>query len=334
MMPDDRAHEVRAAEWESKFQGCIARARYYLSDPAGRGQAVLAMSEASNLAREVRHWADLAKCWARDFDDRVNAINCIRLAHDLAEGEADVGTLAYHIRDIDEQGEVTRQVLGYRMVPSDVFFAITQAGVWEALGEHEPAVDSMAEAERKAVTVRSSLRETGQFDEKALQYFDVSTSFRCWLFVGECWVNEFRDREQAVRCAVKAEDIATDLSSWVGLVQFWMKPMGEPEQGRRCMTEDEKRINRISAFDYALLAEGAAALGDPNLPVQYLDKAESLIDEISDWSAICYTWEELGYWDRADRAWAISDYLHEKIDMDDYMVNGGYGRYVPGEGPY
>ena len=54
------------------------------------------MAEAGNLDQEVRHWTDLAKCWARDFGNRDNALKCIELAQDLAEGEESVSTLAYH----------------------------------------------------------------------------------------------------------------------------------------------------------------------------------------------------------------------------------------------
>ena len=79
----------------------------------------------------------------------------------------------------------------------------------------------------------------------------------------------------------RAEELAAELSTisqWVEVAKVWMRVMGEPGEARRCVAEAEKLLEKQTAQEYIMLAEGVAVLGDPELPVQYLDKAESLID--------------------------------------------------------
>ena len=195
----------------------------------------------------------------------------------------------------------------------------------------------MTKAETEAENLSSSLRSFGGFKEEDLLYFDKAESQLAWLHIARCWWEDFEEREQAVRCIALAEELAAEMATvpnWVEVAKMWVRVMGEPKEAQRCVAEAERLLEEQTAQEYIMLAEGVAVLGDPELPLQYLDKAESLIDELSDWSAIAFTWEELGYFDRAERANNIWEYLAEKADMDVYRVNGGFGRYVPGEGPY
>ena len=325
------------AEREALVQDAIALAITHLqSQPSNSEAGLMAMTAAEKAADQVRHWVDLAKCWVKHFNDIDRSQECFNRAIDLTSG--DVATVDYRIREVDDEGKVVRHVIGYRMVPTGVYLNTAMATIVDGWGDSDGSAELMAEAESKAAIHKSTMRGSSfQFTDDALQYFDRAETQLCWLWIARCWATELGRRDEALRCAAKAEEIAIEMSgsvTWIHVAKFWMNDMGQPEEGLRCVTEAENTITDPKAFDYMMLAEGVAAMGDPELPVRYLDKAESSIDELSDWSAIKYIWEELGYFDRAERADKIWEYLHDKADMEDYMVNGGYGRYVPGEGPY
>lgn len=337
----------REARQEGRIQDGLARARAYLQKtpkdwqgdaPDDWNRAIREMAKVENAAKEARHWGDITKCWALDFRLVDDTVRCMDKTFDLAYQDARVATVDYRIKETDAAGNVVRHVIGHRMVPTPVYIETLYAIIFYAAGDVDALLESMQKASNIAASYKSAMRAYPQFDEATLQYFDQSESMHCWLYIAQIWVNEFEQREQGLRCAAKAESIAADLSDipqWVEVAKFWMRVMGQPEQARRCVAEAEKTLSDATPQSYISLAEGVAVLGDPELPVQYLDKAESLIEELSDWSLIKYTWEELGYFDRAERADNIWEYLASKVTEEEYIANGGgYGKYAPGDGPY
>ena len=326
------------AELEARFLDCLAVARNFLARPDGRELAVRTMAQAEETAVEVRHWGELAKCWARSFQDFDESRRCFdRAVGQTASGNS-VATVDYRIREADDNGRVVRHVIGYRMVPTEVYIPALLAAIFFDPDHPGQAADLMAKAEQEAESHSSSMRNFKQFDQKTLLYFDRAGAQLCWLYIAHCWARELGQIDEAVRCARKAEEIADELAgipTWVSVASFWMNDAGGEEEARRCIAEAEKKIRDGNAGDYMVLARGIATLGDPDLPVQYLDKAELAIEELSDWDAVRLVWEELGYLERAERAQKIADYLDTKVTMEEYLASGGgHGRYVPGEGPY
>lgn len=337
----------REAQKEGQIQDGLARARAYLrqapqdwdgADPEPWHRAKREMAKVENAAQEPRHWGDITKCWALDFRLADDTERCMSKTIDLAYQDTRVATVDYRIKEVDDAGNVTRHVIGHRMVPTPLYIETLFAIIFYAAGEVAALKESMRRAYNIAANFQSSIRAYLPSDEATLRYFDQSESMLSWLYIAQIWATELKQRELGLRCAAKAEAIAADLSSipqWVEVAKFWMRAMGDPEQARRCVAEAEKTLNDPTPQSYISLAEGVAILGDPDLPVQYLDKAESLIEELSDWSLIKYTWEELGYFDRAERADHIWEYLAAKITEEQYIANGGgYGKYAPGDGPY
>ena len=329
----------REAEREGKVQDIIDTVKALMAEDAdgNEEQAKKVLLKAHRPAKEARHWGDIAKCWFHYFLDLERSEACFLKALEIASTEPRVATVAYRIKEVDDQGKVIRHVIGHRLVDTGVYLHTLIAATTCVRGKLREQKRVMRRGEEEADRVRSSMRAFDQFDEDTLRFFDKAESQLAWLHVARCWWEDFDERRQALRCLARAEELATEMNTipnWVEVAKVWMRVMREPGEARRCVAEAEKHMEKHTAQEYIMLAEGVAVLGDPELPSQYLDKAESLINELSDWSAIAYTWEELGYLDRAERANNIWEYLHEKTDMDDYGVNGGYGRYVPGEGPY
>ena len=337
---ESRGKVSREAEREGRVQDIIGQAMSLMAEDADANEelAKKTLLKAHRPAREARHWGDIAKCWFHYFYDIERAKECFFKAVEASGDNPTVATVEYRIRETDDEGQVVRHVLGYRMVPTRVYLHCILAATLCLRGETEDQVKFMTMAEKEAENVRSSMRAFDQFDEETLQYFDRAESQLGWLHIARCWAEDFEERQQALRCVAKGEELAAEMSTipnWVEVAKFWMRIMGEPGEARRCVAEVERLLEKHTAQEYIMLAEGVAALGDPELPVQYLDRAESLIEELSDWSAIAYTWEEMGYSDRAERANNIWEYLASKVSQEEYMANGGgYGRYIPGDGPY
>ena len=330
----------REAEREDKFQDIIDIVKALMAEDAdgNEEQAKKTLLKAHRSAKEVRHWGEIAKCWFHFFLDMEQTKSCYFKAVEIAGVSPTVATIEYRIKEVDDTGKVARHVIGHRMVPTRVYLHSLMAATLCLRGETEEQVRFMTMAENEAEHCRSSMRAFDQFDEDTLTYFDKAESQLGWLHIARCWWEDFEERQQALRCVARAEELAAKMSTipnWVEVAKLWVRVMGEPGEARRCVAEAEKLLETHTAQEYITLAEGVAVTGDPELPVQYLDKAESLVEELSDWSAIAFTWEELGYFDRAERANNISEYLSSKVIQDEYLANrGGYGRYVPGEGPY
>lgn len=346
--PSSSNSEVsREAEEEGRVQDVLAQARAYLRKapkdwdgdaPDDWNRAISEMAKAETAATAVRHWGDIAKCWARDFGLTEAAERCLGKTSGLAGQDARVAIVDYRTQERDEAGRVVRHIIGYRMAPTPVYLETLRSIIFQAARDAEALKESMQKTYALVENHQSSLRMHSKFDEETLRYFEKSESMQCWLYIAQIWARELGEREPGLHCAAKAEEIAADLSNiphWAEVAKFWMRVMGQPEQARRCVAEAEKTLIDHTPQSYISLAEGVAAIGDPELPVQYLDKAESLIEELADWSIIKYTWEELGYLDLAERADNIWEYLAAKVTDAEYIANGGgYGRYAPGDGPY
>lgn len=306
--------------------------------PPNRELALKEMAKAEKAAAEPRHWGDLSKCWFQDFKDPEQASRCLDQTFQMAQQDPRIALVEHRTKEVDNAGKVTRHIIAHRMIPSPIYIGALLATFLDAMNDPQAAQDCMQKAENIAANFQSSMRIYQQFDEPTLQYFDQAESQICWLYLAQTWHQELNQRQPALRCAAQAEAIAARLSNipqWIEVAKFWMRTMSEPQQARRCIAEAEKTLTEPTPQSYISLAEGVAALGDPHRPVQYLDKAESLIEELSDWSAIKYTWQDLGYFDRAERADNIWEYLASKITEAEYIANGGgYGRYRPGDGPY
>ena len=330
----------REAEQEGEVQDIIDLVKALMAEDAegNEERAKKTLLKAHQSAKEARHWGEMAKCWFRFFLDMDQVEACFLKALEIASTGPNVPTVTYRMKEVDGDGKVVRHVIGHRMVPTHIYLHTLIAATTCLSGESRQQRRLMGRAEEAAETLRSSMRSSEQFEEETLRYFDKAESQLAWLHIAQCWWENFEKPRQARRCIVRAEELAAEMSTihnWIEVAKFWMRIMGEPREARRCVAKAESLIKEQSARECIMLAEGVAVLGDPELPVQYLDRAESLIDELSDWSAIAYTWEELGYFDRADRANKIWEYLNSKVSEEEYMGNGGgYGRYVPGEGPY
>ena len=330
----------REAEREGKVQDIIDIVKALMAEDAdgNEEQAKKTLLKAHRSANEARHWGYIAKCWVHYFLEFDRAEFCYFKAIALASAGPSVPTVEYRIKEVDDHGRAVRHVIGHRMVPTGVYLRSLNAVIFGAVDEFKEQMRMMSKAEEDAENVRSMLRSFEEFDEETLRYFDKAESRLAWVHIARCWVEDLENRQQGRRCLARAEELVaeiSDIDSWVDMAKFWMRVMGEPGEARRCVAEAEKRLDNHTAQEYIMLAEGVAVLGDPELPVRYLDRAESLIDELSDWSAIAFTWEELGYFDRAERANNIWEYLSSKVSQEEYLANGGgYGRYVPGEGPY
>ena len=330
----------REAEREARIQDIIAQVMGLMAEDADANEelAKKTLLKAHRAAKEARHWGDIGKCWFHYFLDFDRADSCFSKAVEIASAGPTVPTVEYRIREVDDEGRVLRHVIGHRMVPTGVYLQSLFAVIFCLIEDTDEQLEMMAKAETTAEELRSSMRAFQQFDEETLRYFDRAESQLAWLHIAKCWAVDHENRQHALRCVTRAEELAAELSTisqWVEVAKVWMRVMGEPGEARRCVAEAEKLLEKQTAQEYIMLAEGVAVLGDPELPVQYLEKAESLIDELSDWSAIAFTWEELGYFDRAERANNISEYLSSKVTQEEYFANGGgYGRYLPGEGPY
>lgn len=329
----------REAQKEGRIQDALAQAKAYLQTvPPNRESALKEMAKAEKAAVEPRHWGDLTKCWAQDFKDLDQASRCLDHTFELAKQDPRIALVEHRTKEVDDAGKVTRHIISHRMIPSPIYVASLLAIFLDAMNDPQAVKNCMQKAENIASNFQSSMRAYQQFDEATLQYFDQAESQICWLYLAQTWHQELRQRQPALRCAAQAEAIAAAISNipqWVAVAKFWMRTMGEPAQARRCVAEAEKTLSDPTPQSYISLAEGVAVLGDPDLPVQYLDQAESLIEELSDWSLIKYTWEDLGYFDRAERADNIWEYLASKTTEEEYLANGrGYGRYTPGDGPY
>ena len=328
------------AQREERFQDIIDLVMALMAEDAEGNEesAKKTLLRTHRLAKEARHWGDLAKFWFHYFLDLDRTESCFFKARDIASTGPTVPTVEYLIKEVDEQGTVVRHVIGHRMVPTGVYLHSLFAATNCLRDETEDQLRLMAKAEGEAEKVRSSLRAFDQFDEETLRYFDKAESQLGWLHIAKCWAVDFDERRQALRCIGRAEELASEMATttnWVEVAKVWSRVMGDPGEARRCVAEAERSLERHSAHEYIMLAEGLAVLGDPELPVDYLDRAETLIDELSGWSAIAYTWEGLGYFDRAERANNIWEYLAAKVSEEEYMANGGgYGLYVAGEGPY
>ena len=277
------------------------------------------MLKAHRAAKEARHWGDIGRCWFHYFLDFDRAESCFSKAVEIASTGLTVPTVEYRIREVDDEGRVVRHVIGHRMVPTGAYLHSLFSVIFCLAGETDEQLETMAKAEGKAEDVRSSLRSFGGFDEDDLGYFDKAEYQLGWLHIAKVWAVDHENRQQALRCLARAEELADDMSTttnWVEVAKVWMRVMGDPGEAHRCVAEAERLIEEPDVRDYIDLAEGVAVVGDPELPVQYLDKAESLIDELSDWSAIAFTWEELGYFDRAERANNIGEYLSSKVSQE------------------
>ena len=318
----------REAEREGKVQDIIDLVKSLMSEDAdgNEEQAKMALLEAHSSAREARHWGDIAKCWAHLFLDFERAESCYDRALDIASAGPSVPTVDYRIKEADEHGGVTRHVIGHSMVPTGVYLTSLSAVIFGAVSDFGKQLRMMSKAEEEARNVRSLLHAFEEFDEEALRYFDKVESQSGWLHIARCWMEGLENLQQARRCLARAEELADEMSNipnWVAVAKFWMRVMGEPGEAQRCVAEAERLIEKHTAREYIMLAEGLAVMGDPEVTVQYLDKAESLIEELSDWSDIAYTWEELGYFDRAERANYIWEYLGSKVYEGQYLANCG-----------
>ena len=196
--------------------------------------------------------------------------SCFLKALDIASTGATVPTVEYLIKEVDEEGTVVRHLIGHRMVPTGVYLHSLFAATNCLSDQTEEQLRLMAKAEEEAEKVRSSLRSFEQFDEEALQYFDKAESQLGWLHIAKCWVVDFDDRQQAIRCIGRAEKLASEMAAttnWVEVAKVWSRVMGDPSEARRCVAEAESLLERHTAHEYIMLAEGLAALGDLQLPV-------------------------------------------------------------------
>ena len=117
---------------------------------------------------------------------------------------------------------------------------------------------------------------------------------------------------------------------WVEAAKLWVRVLEQPGEARRCVAEAEKLPAGNNSRDYTSLAEGLVLIDQTDLAVEYLEKAESLVAELSEWSTIASAWIGLECYDRAERA--IGEGSSSKLSDDEPVVyRDSKGRYVRGE---
>ena len=330
----------REAEREGKFQDIIDIVKALMAEDAdgNEEQAKKTLLRAHRSAKEVRHWGEIAKCWFHYFLDMEQTKTCFFKAVEIAGGSPTVATIEYRIKEVDDAGKVARHVIGHRMVPARVYLHSLMAATLCLQDETEEQVRFMTMAENEAENCRSSMRAFDQFDEDTLTYFDKAESQLGWLHIARCWWEGLRTtpagaslRGQGGRARGRDVDHPQLGRGGQALGKGDGRTRGGPPlRGRGREASGKTHSPRVHHAGRGSCRHGrpgtaGAILGQGRVPYRRTLGLE------------CHRLhlEELGYFDRAERANNISEYLSSKVTQDEYLASGGgHGRYVPGEGPY
>ena len=347
MMADDRKRGGfrqyllrNEAECEWFIQDLISGAAAQLStDPPRRHLAENAMGWAEWTANQARHWADIAKCWGREFRNYRKIGNCVLRGHQIAVESPTVPTVESLTRELVASGDLVRHI-EYRMVPAWVFsyvmYAATDYGSisLSMMKAAEGLADGYGSPTPPPARKKSKKRAAPRPEEAFVGHYGKAESQMSWLYIAKSWFEDLDSVDDAVRCLEKAEGLAVEMSTtagWVEVAKVWARVMGENGQARRCVGEAETLLDRNAAEDYLSLTEGTALLGDRELAAKYLDDAESLTNAPSGWSAIASNWRKLGYSEREARALENGDRASCKLPEESPQVyRDDQGRYVRG----
>ena len=307
------------------------------SDPPERELPENGMAWAEWAANQARHWADIAKCWSREFHDRSRIGVCLFNGHSIAAKSPMVPTVDSVFREVNAgEEEVLR--LEFRMVPTMVFSYVLAA----LTQQPAPSFSGMKSAENLAESYGNSTGEPTKTQignthrarqlspDAFVDHYGKAESQLGWLYIAKTWFEDWDSWDEATRCLKRAEELAADMATiqgWVEVARLWMRVLEEPNETLRCVAEAEMLPESNTAQDFISLAEGRALTGQPELAGEYLDRAESLAFEPSEWSAIASVWQGLGYWDRAERA---EDSSSVASDEEPVIYRDSKGRFISG----
>ena len=351
MMADEREREgfrqyliKNEAQCEDFIQRMISGAIGQLeAEPPQRELAENGMAWAEWAANQARHWVDIAKCYSREFRNHRRTGGCILRANQIAMESPMVPTVESLTGEADVSGDEGRHI-EYRMVPSPVFIKVIGAEFMaplyssmlrDMIKNAEDLSDKYANLPAISPKRRTRRKAAQDLDNAFLDHYGKAESQLGWLFIAKFWSDNLDDQEEALRCLNMAEDLAAEMATiagWVEVAKLWMRVLEEPEEARRCVAEAEKLPDRDTAKDYTSLAQGIALIGQTELAVKYLDKAESLAIEPSERSAIASVWKGLGYHDRAEKVDRMgeSSYSRES-DGEPAIYRDSKGPYVSGK---
>lgn len=327
-----------SAQEEAAVQDAITLAIAHLrKNPPEEELAREVMFRAEGAATRVRHLGYIARCWATEFRDIEETRRCWREVVDRAVRKSSIQTVDGVTKGVDGDVNLVFHAIAYRHVPVEVYLPALLSSLVHSERDPEPSLGLMQDAEEAAEAVRSSLWFLDGLDEEDIEGHDKAECQRALLYVARCWLTDWGNREEAVRCVRRAEELAAEMQTvwgWVEVAKFWSIVMRQPDKSRPFLVRAESAEGVATLYASVQLAEAAAALGDTELMVQYLDRAEKNIEELSDWQSIRYHWEDFGHLDRADRAYRIWQYMASRVSAKDYLENGGHGRYAAEDGPY
>ena len=225
------------------------------------------------------------------------------------------------------------------MVPMGIFGYVSSAATDDALHPRLlGAAEELAEKYGNPSSTPAKKRRRGlppAPEEAFADYYGKPESQLGWLFIAKVWFEDWEKRDEALRCLGKAEELAVDMatiSGWVEVAKVWAREIGDTGEAGRCLDEALMLPGDHSLKDCVLLAEGSVLLGKTESAREYLEKAESLANEPSDWETISLVWLKLGSPERADKAEEIAERLASGDSMDTpKYFRDSKGRYVSGD---